>query len=93
MYKRQEYLAHLAIAGQDGTMHQRLSDLPARGIVRAKTGTLNDVISLSGYVLGPNNGQVLAFSVIINGARGQQHQARTLSDDLVRAMASFLYPR
>ena len=58
-----------------------------------QTGTLNDVISLSGYVLGPNNGQVLAFSVIINGARGQQHQARTLSDDLVRAMASFLYPR
>lgn len=90
---RDEYLAHLAIAGQDGTMHERLSDLPARGIVRAKTGTLNDVISLSGYVLGPNNGQVLAFSVIINGARGRQHQARTLSDDLVRAMASHLYPR
>lgn len=90
---RGEYLAHLAIAGQDGTLHQRLTDLPAPGIVRAKTGTLNDVISLSGYVLGPNNGQVIAFSIIVNGARGRQHAARTMADDLVRAMAQSLYPR
>jgi D-alanyl-D-alanine carboxypeptidase/D-alanyl-D-alanine-endopeptidase (penicillin-binding protein 4) len=90
---RGEYLAHLAIGGQDGTLHRRLTNLPAPGIVRAKTGTLNDVISLSGYVLGPNDGQVIAFSVLINGARGRQHAARTLADDLVSAIARSLYPR
>ncbi len=88
---RAEYLAQLAIGGQDGTLHRRLTNLPAAGIVRAKTGTLNDVISLSGYVLGPEGGHVIAFSILCNGVRGHQHGARSMADDLVRAMASYLH--
>jgi len=88
---RSEFLAHLAVAGQDGTLHRRLRDLPAPGIVRAKTGTLNDVIALSGYVLGDQPGEAYAFSVLANGIRGRQGNARRLADDLARALAEHLH--
>jgi len=86
-----DYLAHLSIAGTDGTLHKRMTDLPKPGVVRAKTGTLNSVISLSGYVLGPRPDKALAFSFLINGVAGKQWKARQLADDMVRALARHLY--
>ena len=87
---RHEYLSHLAVGGVDGTLRRRLRDLPRPGIVRAKTGTLNDVISLSGYVLGPDD-RVVRFSFLANGIRGRQGRSRQLADDIVRAVADELY--
>lgn len=89
---RAEYLAHLAVAGKDGTLRSRLTNLPKPRIVRAKTGTLDDVISLSGYVLGPNE-RTLAFSVLTNGVAGKQWMARALADDIVRALVKYLYQK
>jgi D-alanyl-D-alanine carboxypeptidase/D-alanyl-D-alanine-endopeptidase (penicillin-binding protein 4) len=86
---RSEYLAHLAIGGVDGTLRNRLRDVP-RGVVRAKTGTLGDAITLSGYVLGPAD-EALAFSVITNGVRGKHGPARALCDDTVRALVAQLH--
>jgi D-alanyl-D-alanine carboxypeptidase/D-alanyl-D-alanine-endopeptidase (penicillin-binding protein 4) len=88
---RPSFLAHLAVGGVDGTLRRRLRDLPAPRIVRAKTGTLNDVIALSGYVLGPTAERVYAFSVLVNGARGRHGAARNLADDIVRALAAHLH--
>ena len=86
-----EYVAHLAIGGVDGTLERRLRDLPAPRIVRAKTGTLDDAIALSGYVLGPTPGRTYAFSVLVNGARGRQGAARQLADGVARALAEDLW--
>jgi D-alanyl-D-alanine carboxypeptidase/D-alanyl-D-alanine-endopeptidase (penicillin-binding protein 4) len=88
---RSEYIAQLAIAGVDGTLRNRLSGLPKAGIVRAKTGTLDDAISLSGYVLGKRPDQDIAFSFLMNGVAGKQWQARALADDLAKAIALHLY--
>lgn len=88
---RDEYVAHLAIAGVDGTLASRLRDLPHPRIVRAKTGTLDDAIALSGYVLGPTPSRVVAFSVLVNGARGRHGPARTLCDGVARAIAEDLW--
>jgi D-alanyl-D-alanine carboxypeptidase/D-alanyl-D-alanine-endopeptidase (penicillin-binding protein 4) len=88
---RAEYLAHLAVGGSEGTLRRRLTDLPAPRIVRMKTGTLNDVIGLSGYVLGPTPDGDVAFSFLANGIRGRQGAARNLADDLVRAVAADLH--
>lgn len=88
---RDEYLAHLAIAGVDGTLHNRLTDVP-RGVVRAKTGTLNDVIALSGYVLGPTPDNVIAFSILANDVSGKHGPARQLTDDIVRALVRYVTP-
>ena len=85
---RPEYVAHLAVAGFDGTLSARLEDLPRPGMVRAKTGTLRDVIALSGYVLGEPE-RSLAFSFLANGVAGKQKEARDLADDIVRALAEY----
>jgi serine-type D-Ala-D-Ala carboxypeptidase/endopeptidase (penicillin-binding protein 4) len=86
---RFEYVAQLAIAGKDGTLRNRLTDLPRARAVRAKTGTLDDVIALSGYVFGPG-GRAVAFSFLFNGIGGKQWAARALADDMVRAIARAL---
>lgn len=88
---RAEFLAQLAIGGVDGTLSERFRDLPAKGIVRAKTGTLRDVIALSGYVLGPMPERVFVFSFIANEIAGKQQKAKKLADDIVEAIASFLW--
>jgi serine-type D-Ala-D-Ala carboxypeptidase/endopeptidase (penicillin-binding protein 4) len=90
---RSEYVSQLAVGGEDGTLRNRMKDLPRARIVRAKTGTLDDVIALSGYVLGPTPDRALAFSILLNGIGGKQWQARALADDLVRALARHLYPK
>jgi D-alanyl-D-alanine carboxypeptidase/D-alanyl-D-alanine-endopeptidase (penicillin-binding protein 4) len=88
---RSEYIAQLAIGGVDGTLENRLHDLPVPRVVRAKTGTLNAVIALSGYVLGPRPERTYAFSVIANDVGGQQGPARALADGVARTLATSLY--
>ena len=59
------FLASLPIAGETGTLKNRLRYTSAQGTVRAKTGTLRGVRALSGYVETSNYG-TLAFSAIAN---------------------------
>jgi D-alanyl-D-alanine carboxypeptidase/D-alanyl-D-alanine-endopeptidase (penicillin-binding protein 4) len=86
-----EYVAHLAVGGADGTLARRFSQLTPARIVRAKTGTLNDVIALSGYVLGPKPGRAYAFSFLANGIKGKQGTARALVDKVVETLAADLH--
>jgi D-alanyl-D-alanine carboxypeptidase/D-alanyl-D-alanine-endopeptidase (penicillin-binding protein 4) len=88
---RDEFVAHLAIAGVDGTLEGRMRELPAPRIVRAKTGTLNDAIALSGFVLGPEPGRAVAFSVLTNGVTGRHGAARGLADGVATAIAEHLW--
>lgn len=60
-----EYIAALPISGQDGTLQKRFTKPNQRGLIRAKTGTMKGVVSLSGY-LYTANAHVLAFSIFIN---------------------------
>ena len=55
----------LPIAGVDGTIRGRMRGTPAMGNVHAKTGTLEMVRSLSGYVTTAD-GRLLVFSMIAN---------------------------
>jgi D-alanyl-D-alanine carboxypeptidase/D-alanyl-D-alanine-endopeptidase (penicillin-binding protein 4) len=62
-------LAGFPIAGLTGTLGDRYLDGSAArgaGLVRAKTGTLNTVLALSGYVVDAD-GRLLVFSFIGNG--------------------------
>lgn len=86
-----EFVAQLAVGGEDGTLHRRLQNLPTKGVVRAKTGTLNAVISLSGYVFGPTRQRTVAFAFLANGIRGKQGAARALADSIVVAIANDLH--
>ncbi|MEA5420928.1 D-alanyl-D-alanine carboxypeptidase [Spirulina sp. CCNP1310] len=66
------FLRSLPVAGQSGTLTNRLRATPAFGIVHAKTGTLNGVRALSGYVDHAQFG-TLIVSVVVNhpGQTGQ----------------------
>jgi serine-type D-Ala-D-Ala carboxypeptidase/endopeptidase (penicillin-binding protein 4) len=78
-----EFVAQLAIGGVDGTLHKRFAQERTRRAVRAKTGTLEDAIALSGYVLGaPGRGPV-AFSILMNHVGGKVDAARLAADTLV----------
>ncbi|APS00404.1 D-alanyl-D-alanine carboxypeptidase/D-alanyl-D-alanine-endopeptidase [Pajaroellobacter abortibovis] len=82
-----EFIAQLSIAGVDGTLRQRLRELPFQRMIRAKTGSLHDVVALSGYVLSPNKKGPVAFSILFNQVEGKIEQARDAADQLVRAIA------
>lgn len=63
-------LAGLPVAGYSGTLglptrFNSPEEAEARGLVRAKTGTLNSVLSLTGYTV-TDGGRVLVFSVVMN---------------------------
>ena len=62
---RGRFLATLPIAGEDGTLDGRMRNTRAAGNVRAKTGTLSHVRSLSGYVT-TRDGEMLVFSILAN---------------------------
>ena len=56
----------MPIAGQDGTLQNRMRGTHAAGNVRAKTGTVTGVSSLAGYCTSAN-GHELCFAIINNG--------------------------
>lgn len=58
--------ASLPLAGESGTLRHRMAGTSAQTNLHAKTGTLNDVVALSGYVTA-RNGELLAFALIYNG--------------------------
>jgi D-alanyl-D-alanine carboxypeptidase/D-alanyl-D-alanine-endopeptidase (penicillin-binding protein 4) len=55
----------LPVGGLQGTLAERLTEAPAAGNVRAKTGTLTGVTSLAGLVQTAS-GRELAFAVLAN---------------------------
>jgi D-alanyl-D-alanine carboxypeptidase/D-alanyl-D-alanine-endopeptidase (penicillin-binding protein 4) len=59
------FVATLPVAGQDGTTAGRMKGTRAEANVRAKTGTIMNVRSLSGY-LTTTTGERLVFSAIAN---------------------------
>jgi serine-type D-Ala-D-Ala carboxypeptidase/endopeptidase (penicillin-binding protein 4) len=82
---RVPFLRALPVAGVSGTLEDRMQKKPARGAVRAKTGTTNRASALAGYV-----GQRYAFAVIQNGFPVQPWAARKAQDRFATALASTL---
>ncbi len=59
----------LAVAGVDGTLMERFRGSPLRGRVLAKSGTLDGVTSLSGY-LHARDDRWYVFSILMNKTAG-----------------------
>ncbi|HEX8708815.1 MAG TPA: D-alanyl-D-alanine carboxypeptidase/D-alanyl-D-alanine-endopeptidase [Pyrinomonadaceae bacterium] len=66
----------LPVAGRDGTLKYRLRS-EAAGRILAKTGTLSQINSLSGYATTADD-EPLAFSIICNEATGDAAGTRTI---------------
>ncbi|HYM63999.1 MAG TPA: D-alanyl-D-alanine carboxypeptidase [Gaiellaceae bacterium] len=79
---RRPFVNSLPLAGLNGTLEDRLRSPPARGLVRAKTGTTSNSSSLSGLV-----GARYVFSVLQNGAPIPWLSARQGQDRFVQILA------
>lgn len=79
-------LSALPVAAGEGTLEDRFGDLPGRGWVRAKTGTLDGTASLAGTVTSVN-GNVYTFALICNGA--DVLAARRAMDEFTSALRNF----
>lgn len=82
-----EYLASLPVAGRDGTIRWRMEGTEAAGRLRAKTGTLENVTSLSGYVETAGH-QTLAFAILVNDYPGRHAPVVRAVDALGSAIAA-----
>jgi D-alanyl-D-alanine carboxypeptidase/D-alanyl-D-alanine-endopeptidase (penicillin-binding protein 4) len=72
----------LPVAGRDGTLEDRMTRPPARGNVRAKTGTLDGASALSGYVRDR-----YAFAILVNAPRLSPYAARAAQDRFATVLA------
>jgi D-alanyl-D-alanine carboxypeptidase/D-alanyl-D-alanine-endopeptidase (penicillin-binding protein 4) len=77
----------LPIAGVDGTIGSRMRGTPAQGNVHAKTGTLDRVRSLSGYVTTAS-GRRLIFSVLCNNYTTPLREVDQVADAIAARLAS-----
>jgi len=78
----------LPIAGVDGTLRTRMKGTPAEGNLRAKTGSLSSVASLSGYVTTAA-GEHLVFSMMLNNYPDAAALRRDSIDAIAVLLASF----
>jgi serine-type D-Ala-D-Ala carboxypeptidase/endopeptidase (penicillin-binding protein 4) len=67
------FVESLPISGIDGTLKKRMKDTKAEGYVRAKTGYLDGVVSLAGYVSKPDSkiDEIYTFTFIYNGPKDE----------------------
>jgi D-alanyl-D-alanine carboxypeptidase/D-alanyl-D-alanine-endopeptidase (penicillin-binding protein 4) len=85
------YRSSLPVAGEDGTLTERMKNTTAAGRVFAKTGTFEHVNSLSGYattVRGAN----LIFSILGNDNNLRARAANAAIDAITVAMVEELGP-
>jgi serine-type D-Ala-D-Ala carboxypeptidase/endopeptidase (penicillin-binding protein 4) len=69
----------LAISGTDGTLKNRMSALDVRGSIHAKTGTLNGVTTLAGYMT-TKSGRNLIFSIFANRVNAVARVKKTIDE-------------
>ena len=77
-----EFQASMPIVAIDGTMRRRLHDSPAAGRARMKTGTLNNVVALAGYVPDAQGRQCVLVAMVNSNLAGNG-RGRAVLDALV----------
>ncbi|MHC4588035.1 MAG: D-alanyl-D-alanine carboxypeptidase/D-alanyl-D-alanine endopeptidase [Planctomycetota bacterium] len=83
------FIASLARAGRTGTLAKRFEGVDLHGTtVHAKSGYINHVSCLSGYVAAPD-GRRRSFSILVNGLHepGSVGRAKKLQERILSAVA------
>jgi D-alanyl-D-alanine carboxypeptidase/D-alanyl-D-alanine-endopeptidase (penicillin-binding protein 4) len=86
-----DFLSTLPIAGQDGTLETRMRGTAAAGRIRAKTGLVEHVNSLSGYAT-TRAGAHLIFSIFSNNTGKPGLEGAHAVDAICVAMVEELAP-
>jgi serine-type D-Ala-D-Ala carboxypeptidase/endopeptidase (penicillin-binding protein 4) len=81
-----DYYNSLSIGGVDGTLRNRFYGTPAHSNFHGKTGTLNGVSSVSGY-LRMKNGDDIIISIIFEFSRGGANLHKSIQDDIIEYLS------
>lgn len=82
------FAASLAAPGEVGTLRRRLVGTRAEKVVRAKTGSMNNVSTLAGYVT-TRDGEPFAVAIMLGNVVVPPAMAQNLQDLVCMRLASF----
>ncbi len=83
----ERWKASFPVGGVDGSLRSRFVDLPLKGHVFAKTGTLSETRALSGY-LQCATGRTVVFSILVNGRKPGSNADEAVMERMVAAIAA-----
>ena len=75
----------------DGTLHSRFAGSDLQERVIGKSGSINAVSTLSGY-LRARDGQWYAFAIMMNGFKGSSREMHALQERIVKAVDAQVAP-
>jgi len=80
-----EFLSSLGVSGEDGTLRNRLPTSAGMNVLRGKTGSLDGVASLAGYVPS-KDGELLAFAILLNDPQVKYGKMTGWVDQIARGI-------
>jgi len=83
-----EALSSLGVAGEDGTVRNRFLNTTAESVLRAKTGTLDGVTALAGFVPSAD-GELLAFAIVLNDPKMKHGRMTSWADQVAVSFGKF----
>lgn len=85
------FVRSLPIAGEEGTLRKRFRGAKLKNEIRAKSGYIREVRTLSGYVTNIATGRRVAFSVLVNNVPGgADARAKEFHEDVVEVVDEWL---
>ena len=81
-----DFYNSLSIAGVDGTLKKRMRGTAAENNFRGKTGTLNGVSSISGYVTN-QDGDDIIVCIMFEFTKGGARKYRDIQDNIIELVA------
>lgn len=82
----EQYITTLSIAGVDGTLRGRMHGTDGEGNFRGKTGTLNGISTVAGY-LTTRDGTDIIVSIMFSFSRNSWSYYRGVQDEIIEAIA------
>jgi D-alanyl-D-alanine carboxypeptidase/D-alanyl-D-alanine-endopeptidase (penicillin-binding protein 4) len=84
----EDFYNSLSIAGVDGTLEKRMRGTSAENNFRGKTGTLNGVSSISGYVTNADGDDIIVC-MMFEFKKGGARKYRDLQDRIIEVLADW----
>ena len=84
----EDFYNSLSIAGIDGTLHRRMIGTSAENNFRGKTGTLNGVSSLAGYVTTKDDDDIIVC-IMFEFVEGGASKHKKIQDRIIELLAEW----
>ena len=78
-----EFIASLSLGGMDGTTRNRFGGGPAAGVMHVKTGRIDHVSALAGYVHGQNGGTYVV-AIFVNNPEAHRGPGQEIEEAVMR---------